>query len=1165
MRGRLPSALLPALLLLPLVVAVAAPRAHAWQESVASAAIAPFPNFESGAVNALLLTPDGRTLLALNTPDHRVEVYGVPVKTARHGKRGFGASTSVGKKGGAPVLLGGLNGGGGIPKTAQLPALTYLGAIFTGLEPVAMTLHPDDPNRLYVSNVLSDTVSVVDIGKRQVIGTISVGDEPQGLVVVDDELFVACARATDTPMLPGQTDPGPSTQHTVVVAQAVPPYARLAALDIGAVKPRDVVAVGNTVYVIPQNSGNRTVIMDETATTTLGLAQEVVDAFDPSFTINPVLQRPEFGAGGYTRGWFIPVAGRIVFDSEYPADVHQLLDRDIVGIDTGSLTLQPNVTTGVATTLLDLELNPFSGKLWVAATDAKNRTRFEPSLTGDAIENRVVIVTPGGAVQQTVDLRPPFTATHHAQPAVLAFGRGPQGDLAAVGCLGTASVVVLDAHDASLVAEIDVGEIPAGLAFDGARGLLYVLSRGDKTLAAYDASNDFARVANPLPLSYDPEPLSVTTGRTHLYDARADTGHGTGNFSCASCHVFGHEDQLGWDLGNPGGSLAYYFPDVLDGFAGYPGQVMTWPTTAILHPMKGPMVTQSLRGLMDPDTKDDLPLHWRGDRRTLHMFRGAFEGLLGGSGMTRRQMQEFSAFVRSMRFPPNPNQPLDREYVGLAAQGRDLYGMNPAVPGKEYVPGSGVVCITCHEGDFTNKTDFTGARPTASFGSFTQIFNTAQLRNVYEKDFKFTSGFGALHDGAVDGVRGFMDFVVPNGGMPTFPNFLTEDKDAVATFVKAWDTGLSPLVGRQFTLDVATLADADAVLDLFEAQAQPPADNVDLILKGFRYDVDGSLLERGAHFRFDIDVGAWGYQFDTGDFVDRSLLTLIATTGTASFTFTCVPPGMGERLGIDRDEDGAWDEMEVAAGTDPARPDTDGDGYLDGSEPALGGDPLTPDVVLPDATAPVVTDASALEIFTDVASVSFVTDEPSTAVVRIGTTPGVFTLLTVAGPSGLRRVHDLIVEDLPADTDLFFEVTASDRDGNTGTATGSFRTLPPMLHVADLTLTKSGSGPYTAEATVLVKDHTGATLSGVPVRGFWSGDIGGQAWEQQATTDGSGVATFTLLPFTPVGTTEVSFSPAYIGQPQPLLPYFVGVGGGTSTFYYDQVSNKAHFLSIDVP
>src|SRR6185436_18439055 len=139
-------------------------------------------------------------------------------------------------------------------------------------------------------------------------------------------------------------------------------------------------------------------------------------------------------------------------------------------------------------------------------------------------------------------------------------------------------------------------------------------------------------------------------------------------------------------------------------------------------------------------------------------------------------------------------------YTGLAAHGRDIYGLNPDVPGKDYVPDSGFQCAKCHKADFLGKTDFTGSRPTVSSGSFTQIFNTAQLRDVYEKDMRDVSGFGALHDGAVNGVRGFMDFVVPNGGMPTFPAFDTSDKDAVSEFVHAWDTGFSSLVGNQCSI-----------------------------------------------------------------------------------------------------------------------------------------------------------------------------------------------------------------------------------------------------------------------------------------------------------------------------------------------------------------------------
>ncbi len=35
-------------------------------------------------------------------------------------------------------------------------------------------------------------------------------------------------------------------------------------------------------------------------------------------------------------------------------------------------------------------------------------------------------------------------------------------------------------------------------------------------------------------------------------------------------------------------------------------------------------------------------------------------------------------------------------------------------------------------------------------------------------------------------------------------------------------------------------------------------------------------------------------------------------------TYTCVPPGSGVRIGIDRDEDGFPDRTEIEAGSDPA-------------------------------------------------------------------------------------------------------------------------------------------------------------------------------------------------------------------------------------------------------
>ncbi len=55
--------------------------------------------------------------------------------------------------------------------------------------------------------------------------------------------------------------------------------------------------------------------------------------------------------------------------------------------------------------------------------------------------------------------------------------------------------------------------------------------------------------------------------------------------------------------------------------------------------------------------------------------------------------------------------------------------------------------------------------------------------------------------------------------------------------------------------------------------------------------------------------------------IDADLRRQAATAGQ-ELTYTCVPPGSGVRIGIDRDEDGFPDRTEIEAGSDPADPNS---------------------------------------------------------------------------------------------------------------------------------------------------------------------------------------------------------------------------------------------------
>src|SRR5262249_33893441 len=94
--------------------------------------------------------------------------------------------------------------------------------------------------------------------------------------------------------------------------------------------------------------------------------------------------------------------------------------------------------------------------------------------------------------------------------------------------------------------------------------------------------------------------------------------------------------------------------------------------------------------------------------------------------------------------------------------------------------------------------------------------------------------------------------------------------------------------------------------------AQADAGNCDLVVKG---NLAGEA--RGA-----VYVGGTNFQFDRHS--DTPLTTTavrnLAATAGQELTFTCVPPGSGERIGVAPDLDGVSDRREPDCGPDPTEP-----------------------------------------------------------------------------------------------------------------------------------------------------------------------------------------------------------------------------------------------------
>lgn len=1166
---------------MPILLALCVVTPAGAQVPVRSTATAPYLNFEDPNISPLALTQNGQWLCVANAADHRLEVY-------------------------------------------LCPSLVFAGSIFTGLGPTSVLIDPTDPNRVFVANYLSDSVAVVDLPSRQVTAIIDVGDEPSHLAIANGKLFVACSRAYQGPPLPSDQGPRIFDEHAVAIFDATPPFAFRQNLDITVLnghKPRNVVAVGNDVYVMPQNSGNHTTILS------IEEAAHVVDPANPSvhlltqyatsyavggtpvfndpLLLNPMnvpnanlaLQPVAPNVDSHSFGWNDPWVGRILTDQERSTVLgisppELLPDQDISRIDSLGEAVTGSIA-GIMTTQLAMARRPGTSTLWIVGQDARNRTRFEPNLSGAAIDNVVVAVDVSASTPTPVRM----TLAADAQPVAIAFYNSGSTERVFVACLGTSRVLMFD--PASLpnptITAIPV-DMPIGLAVDNANARLYVMSRRDTsaslsfrgpTVTAFDIAAGNAPLGGPRALSYDPEPPAIVEGRVHLYDARGD--HGNGTMSCASCHISGDLDQLAWDLGNPLGGQEYFYPGLLDQelVLTRDTQVLTetglhgaGAITFANHPMKGPMVTQSLRGLAGGE-----PFHWRGDRRFFQMFRGAFSGLLGatsnpatlGSPLSAANMQEFATFVRSIAFPPNPYQDRNRIYTGAALLGQSIYGIGG--PGEEYTSANPFLrCVQCHEADFV--TQFSGEQQTANFDALPQFFNTPQLRGIYEKNFKSVTGFGANHEGSAASVRAFLDTKFfdpdPAASPPDGFDALNDDdpleRDQVAAFLNAWDTGVHPLVGAQLFVDSTTSsALVTNTLNFWEAEAQ--AGRIDLIAKGFI--VGGNPIvpdPHGAWFTTPPGSATFGYQFDvTGGFVTRAQIigwTQLVPT-VARFRFLCVPAGQGARLGVDQDEDGIFDFDELTGGTLPWSPDSDQDGYDDLLEVSLGSQPGNAGSLPADSTAPVIVSAVMEDVFNTTATLAVVTDEPATLEVKV---TGVATVFTTT--EKVRR-HHVILSGLPAGTALTFKVGAIDSAGNLSTSTiGSFSTAVPHFHVKSITasVTTFANGDKEVIAAVEVVDQDDNPVpDGVEVHMTFHGlDLAGPpffARETVASTAGGlGMAMVSSGVYTPATPANpVDACVFNVGSWTSTDPWFVGTGNGLPTFpsfFYAQADSVTRHLLI---
>ena len=170
-----------------------------------------------------------------------------------------------------------------------------------------------------------------------------------------------------------------------------------------------------------------------------------------------------------------------------------------------------------------------------------------------------------------------------------------------------------------------------------------------------------------------------------------------------------------------------------------------------------------------------------------------------------------------------------------------------------------------------------------------------------------------------------------------FSTSAAQENNLQALTLEFW-SDLAPIVGQQMTLTATNATVANPRVNLLIERSAANYNSLmmggavkecDLIVKGSIAGIGrGWLREASGQFRSDKN-----------ELInDPTLRGLAATEGP--LTYTCAPPGSGNRMGINRDEDSALDGLDncpAVANSDQA--DADADGIGDVCDPINGPPP----------------------------------------------------------------------------------------------------------------------------------------------------------------------------------------------------------------------------------
>ncbi|MCH2064286.1 MAG: ankyrin repeat domain-containing protein [Roseibacillus sp.] len=592
-----------------------------------------------------------------------------------------------------------------------------------GIDPVGLALRPDG-KELWVSNHVSDSVSVINLEKRSptrfhVVATVqdldprtkaTRFDEPVGIAFASNEkAYVAL-----------------SSENKIAVVNVKTRKVEKR-LNITAQDPRAIVVRGDRLYVIPFESNNKTQLSGG-----YKIDGDLVtfNAHEHSIANNNVLS-----------------LGHVTDIVKHP----RVPDRDLYVFDTRTDRLIETVDT-LGTLLYGLTVDS-KGRVFIAQADARNDANGRSGtkkhglaeLENRAFLNQITRVLPGEkAKPEFFDLEP-LPPKHPEREKALATPYAIQisGDDSTLvaSAAGSDIVFTVDVGSGSVLGRVRVGSVPRGIALEpGQGGKLsgaWTLNAVANTVSLLNLSDpDKPRVEDTITLE-DPTHPAFKRGRIAFNKASAST---TATFSCASCHPDGHTDQLLWVLKTPivtGGDqimprstmpvrgLRDTAPFHWDGIPGDP---------------YGGNNSANIRSHVDPNCDPDKP-----ESATRHLIDGGLattmlmlgsketndEGKVGH--LSSGERDDMAKFLLNVTYPPAQRRAYDNKLTERAEEGFKQFHI---VGNRE--DGRMNVCGNCHRMPFlvSTNTPGTGMDAPTWRGAYDRFLILPQGRlNIIDFDF----------------------------------------------------------------------------------------------------------------------------------------------------------------------------------------------------------------------------------------------------------------------------------------------------------------------------------------------------------------------------------------------------------------------------------------------